>query len=105
MSRRIDDERRYNSDLIAELSDEIAARKEDATTLKNQISLLEKENERLADYIENLGRGFTYVSENGRELLVRMWNDEPWIFYKHPDGQWVSLQKCAIAEEWVLAKG
>lgn len=71
----------------------------------DQISLLKNENERLTEHIELLERGFTYVSENGRELLVRMWNDEPWIFYKHPDGQWVSLQKCDIAEELVLAKG
>ena len=48
-------------------------------------------------YIERLEkRGFTYVSENGRELLVRMWCGEPWICYKHPDGQWVSLEKCAV---------
>lgn len=71
----------------------------------DQISLLKNENERLTEHIEHLERGFTYVSENGRRLLIRMWNDEPWIFYKHPDGQWVSLQKCAIAEEWALAKG
>jgi hypothetical protein len=51
---------------------------------------LEAENEALRE------RGFVYTSENGRELLVRMWNDEPWIFYKHPDGQWVSLEKIAL---------
>ena len=52
MSRQIDDERRYNSDLIAELSDEIATLQTEATTLKNQISLLKNENERLTKLIE-----------------------------------------------------
>ena len=54
-----------------------------------EVAQLEAENEALK-------RGFVYTSENGRKLLVRMWNDEPWIFYKHPDGQWVSLRKITL---------
>jgi len=59
MSRRqIDDERRYNSDLIAELSDESTTLQAEATVLKNQISLLKNENERLTKHVED------YEAEN-----------------------------------------
>ena len=46
---------RYNSDLIAELSDEIATLQAEADVLRNTISLLKNENERMMklahDYI------------------------------------------------------
>lgn len=45
MSRLIDDQRRYNSDLIAELSDEIA-------TLKAALDVAMNENQRLTKLLE-----------------------------------------------------
>ena len=25
--------------------------------------------------------------------MIKQWGDELWIFFKHPDGQWVSMRK------------
>lgn len=30
---------------------------------------------------------------SNREMLIKNWSDgRPWLFYKHPDGDWVSLR-------------
>ena len=53
VSRLIDDQRRYNSDLIAELSDEIATRQRQTDELNNIIHHLEAEKATLKrDYCE-----------------------------------------------------
>ena len=42
--------------------------------------------------------------KSGREIMVRDWGGEPWLFYRHPDGQWVSLRKAkeeeTVWEHW-----
>ena len=35
-----------------------------------------------------------YFDDAKRGLMkLEQWGDELWLFYKHPDGQWVSLRK------------
>ncbi|HYX72153.1 MAG TPA: hypothetical protein VE732_05230 [Nitrososphaera sp.] len=38
------------------------------------------------------GTEFFDMASN-REMLVKNWSDgHPWLFYKHTDGQWVSMR-------------
>lgn len=41
---------------------------------------------------------FVFLDDQGKEFLVKLWGGEPWIFYRHPDGQWVSLRKVGSGE-------
>ena len=34
-----------------------------------------------------------YDAASGRQMMLGTWGDEKWMFYKHPDGQWVSLRE------------
>ena len=34
-----------------------------------------------------------YDAASNRQMMLGTWGDEKWVFYKHPDGQWVSLRK------------
>jgi hypothetical protein len=43
-------------------------------------------------------KGFEFYDDHDRLYLVRLWGGDPWLFYKHPDGQWVSLRKVTQAE-------
>ncbi len=61
--------------------------------LRKDIAALKRENEAL----EN--RKFVYVSESGLWRVICMISDEPWMCYKHADGQWVTLRKIALLEE------
>ena len=56
---------------------------------------LETENEALQS------RKFVYVSESGLHRTICMISGEPWMCYKHADGQWVTLNKITLltAEE------
>jgi hypothetical protein len=37
--------------------------------------------------------GKTFCCKSHGELMIKQWGDELWIFFKHPDGQWVSMRK------------
>ena len=43
---------------------------------------------------EELVRPFV-TQHAGVEHSIRMFGDEPWLFWKHPDGQWVS--ECKVS--------
>ena len=30
-----------------------------------------------------------------KEMMLKNWEGEPWIFFKHPDGQWVSYRQAS----------
>ena len=48
-----------------------------------------------------------YDNDSKREMMWIYNEDEPWadwIFYKHPDGQWVSLRKISEQEKQILLK-
>jgi hypothetical protein len=48
-------------------------------------------------------QGFTFTDLRGKEYLVRIWHDgNAWLFYRHPDGEWVSLRKVSQQEVWAF---
>lgn len=36
--------------------------------------------------------GIEFEGDNG-PVMLKTWDGVPWLFYKHPGGQWVSLRK------------
>ena len=80
----------------------------------DQISLLKNENERLTKYVEYSkgdkecmqneidvlqSRKFVYTSESGLWRMICMISGEPWMCYRHADGQWVTLKKIALLQD------
>jgi hypothetical protein len=45
-------------------------------------------------------KGFVFLDGGGRPYLCRIWNDEPWLFYWHPENHWVSLRKVTQTDIW-----
>lgn len=45
-----------------------------------------------------------YSATLGKEMMLKNWEGEPWFFYKHPDGQWVSYRKASERDVSVLIK-
>ena len=43
-----------------------------------------------------------FYDKNYGELKLEKWGDKLWLFYKHPDGQWVSLRIATEADLVVL---
>jgi len=37
--------------------------------------------------------GKTFCCRTHGELMMKQWGEDLWVFYKHPDGQWVSMRK------------
>jgi len=42
----------------------------------------------------HIDQGIEFDGNNGPALL-KTWGGNPWLFYKHPDGQWVSLRQAS----------
>lgn len=38
------------------------------------------------------------------EAMLKNWGGEPWIFWKHPDGQWVSYRKATERDISLICK-
>ena len=38
----------------------------------------------------DLIKGVEYCDESGNLEMLKKWGDKVWLFWKHPDGQWVS---------------
>ena len=45
-------------------------------------------------------KGFVFLDEAGKPFRCCMRGDTPWLFYWHPDNQWVSLRKVNQTEIW-----
>ena len=44
-----------------------------------------------------------YDQASERQMLLKKWHDDNlWLFYKHPDGQWVSLRKATDDDLFAL---
>jgi len=37
--------------------------------------------------------GFVFLDQNSKPYLIRMWGENPWLFYWHVDSSWVSLRQ------------
>lgn len=37
-------------------------------------------------------KGFVMI-QDGKPYWIRMWGGTPWVFYWHPDNNWVSLRQ------------
>jgi hypothetical protein len=42
---------------------------------------------------DGLLNGKIFCCRTHGELMVKQWGEDLWVFYKHPDGQWVSMRK------------
>jgi len=49
-------------------------------------------------------KGFVFRGADERIYLCRMHGDQPWFFYWHPDGQWVSLKAVGQMDVWAAYK-
>lgn len=45
-------------------------------------------------------KGFIFLDDNSKPYLCRMWHKRPWLFYWHPDNQWVSLRLLTQSDVW-----
>lgn len=43
--------------------------------------------------LNDLLNGKTFCCRTHGELMMKQWGGEMWLFFKHPDGQWVSMRK------------
>ena len=48
--------------------------------------------------------GFVFLDDNSKPFHVRMYGDTPWLFYWHPDGNWVTLRPVTQTEVWQMAE-
>ena len=39
-----------------------------------------------------------YSQTYKKEMKIEKWGGDFWLFYKHPDGQWVSLRKASDSD-------
>jgi len=45
-------------------------------------------------------KGFIFLDSNSRPRLCRMRGKQPWLFYWHRDGHWVSQMALSQADVW-----
>ncbi|KKL22216.1 hypothetical protein LCGC14_2437680 [marine sediment metagenome] len=48
-------------------------------------------------------KGFVFLDEASRPYHVRMWEGQPWLFYWHPNKEWVSLRTLSQMDVWIFA--
>lgn len=48
-------------------------------------------------------KGFVFLDGASRPYHVRMWGDDPWLFYWHADNKWVSQRIVTQAEVWMFS--
>ena len=63
--------------------------------------------DKLPGYIK---QGIYFTLDTGEERAIGNWSGCIWIFHRHPDGQWVSLEKLGGVqrpehEDWNTANG
>lgn len=49
-------------------------------------------------------RGWIFLDEANRPYLVRMWGDNAWLFWWHPEQHWVSLRQVTQSDVWSFPK-
>ena len=52
---------------------------------------------------------FVFLDQDYKPFYVRDWGGEPWLFYWHPHGKWVSLRRadsveCNIMSNFALSE-
>lgn len=40
----------------------------------------------------DLGRGVEFEDGRGKAFLLKLWEDVPWVCYRHASGRWVTLR-------------
>ncbi len=55
------------------------------------------------DYVMGGHDDFVFIDDKSQPYYVRMWGNDPWLFYWHPDKKWVSLRKLGQVEIWQMA--
>ncbi len=43
-------------------------------------------------------KGFVFLDDTNRPIWCRMWGENPWLFYWHPDKKFVSLRQVTQAD-------
>lgn len=43
---------------------------------------------------------FVFLDDANRPYRVKLYGGEPWLFYWHPDGKWVTLRQVTQSEIW-----
>ncbi len=38
-------------------------------------------------------KGYVFIDGNNNPFHVKIWCDDPWLFYWHPDKKWVSIRR------------
>jgi len=60
--------------------------------MNNEQKSVERAEDRRSE-LNDLLNGKTFCCRTHGELMMKQWGEDLWVFYKHPDGQWVSMRK------------